>query len=150
MAEERTPRHVETRADDTRPNDDWVPNSKLPAPDKRDGWHHRWIRTHMLNSFDGNNVSSKFREGWEPVKASEYPEIKAMPDVDTRFPDGIEIGGLLLCRIPVDRVEKRQEYHRNLNERQIQSVDENYLRDNDPRMPKLNPERSTRTTFGRG
>jgi hypothetical protein len=35
-------------------------------------------------------------------------------------------------------------------QRQMESVDNNYMRENDPRMPVLRPERSTKVTFGSG
>ncbi len=61
----------------------------------------------------------------------------------------IEIGGLLLCKAPEGKVKQREEYFQNMAESQMESVDNNFLKQNDPRMPVLQPERSTRTTFGR-
>jgi hypothetical protein len=151
MAEERIPRTIQTRAEEERPSDKWVPPSLLPSPAPQDGWRFRWVRTSMLDKSDGKNVSSKFRSGWVPVKASECPEIKAMSDIDSRFgEDCIEIGGLLLCKAPEELMRKRSEYYKDLNESQIRAVDNSYFRENDPRMPLLSPERKTRTEFGRG
>jgi hypothetical protein len=31
----------------------------------------------------------------------------------------------------------------------MEAVDNNYLKENDPRMPMLQPDRKTRTTFGK-
>ena len=46
-------------------------------------------------------------------------------------------------------MEQRTAHFQKAADNQMQSVDNNYLRENDPRMPLLKPERSTRTTFGR-
>jgi hypothetical protein len=98
---------------------------------------------------DNPNVSGKFREGWVPVRAEDHPEITIMHDHNSRFKGNIEIGGLLLCKIPKEIMDQRAAYHDELARRQLESVDQNFLRENDPRMP-LFKERSSRTTFGRG
>jgi len=95
------------------------------------------------------NVSSKLREGWEPVKASDHPEIRLFGSNSGRFPDAVEVGGLLLCKTPVEFVEQRNAYYGNQADSQMQSVDNNYMRESDPRMP-LFKERSTKVTFGKG
>ena len=92
------------------------------------------------------NVSSKFREGWTPVLAKDHPELHVMTDIDSKWSENVEVGGLLLCSIATETIEARKEYHREQSRRQIESVDNSYLRTNDPRMPVLKPERSTRTT----
>jgi len=61
----------------------------------------------------------------------------------------VEVGGLLLCKIPAEFMEQRDAYYRNQAESQMNSVDNNFMRENDPRMP-LFRERSSKVTFGRG
>ena len=148
MAENRLAREVQTRSASERPKQ-WQRPETLPQPDKQAGYVYRWIRVTMLGQADGKNVSSKFREGWEPVKASEHPEITMIAGGATRFPDSIEIGGLLLCKTPVEFTEDRNEYYRKQAEAQMNSVDNTYMRENDPRMP-LFKERSSKVTFGKG
>jgi hypothetical protein len=65
-----------------------------------------------------------------------------------RFPDGIEIGGLLLCKTPVEFTEQRDAHYRNISDSQMNSVDNTYMRESDPRMP-LFKERSSKVTIGR-
>jgi hypothetical protein len=149
MAGERTPRTKTTREEESRPTDSWVPASILPDPDPRDGWVHRWIRTSVLGESDNTNVSKMMREGWQPVKAEDYPELLLESDIGSRFAGNIEVGGLLLCRAPKEKMEQRDKYFQDMAENQMQSVDNNFLRENDPRMPLMKPERSTRTTFGK-
>jgi hypothetical protein len=148
MANERSVR-IE-RQTETRPNDSWMPQSSLPVPEPKDGWVFRWIRTSSLGRTDNTNVSRQFREGWEPVKAEDHPELKIMSDHNSQFKGNVEVGGLLLCKAPAEKMESRKKYFQELADRQIEGVDRSFLRENDPRMPLLNPERSTRTTFGRG
>jgi hypothetical protein len=102
-----------------------------------------------LGHADNTNVSQKFREAWVPVKAEDHPELEVMSDIDSRFKGNIEIGGLLLCKAPEAKVKQREEYFERMAASQMESVDNNFLKQNDPRMPVLNPERSTRTSFGR-
>ena len=148
MANERSVR-IERQAE-SRPNDSWMPQSSLPVPEPKDGWVFRWIRTSSLGRTDNTNVSRQFREGWEPVKAEDHPELKIMSDHTSQFKGNVEVGGLLLCKAPAEKMESRKKYFQELADRQIEGVDRSFLRENDPRMPLLNPERSTRTTFGRG
>jgi hypothetical protein len=148
MANERNIR-VDRQAE-ARPNDTWLPQSSLPVPEPKDGWVFRWIRTSSRGLADNTNVSRQFREGWEPVKAEDHPELKILSDINSQFKGNVEVGGLLLCKAPEEKMKARQKYYQEVSDRQIEGVDRSYLRENDPRMPLLNPERSTRTTFGRG
>lgn len=145
---ERTPRELDTRAKMERPVK-WTPPQLLPDPSPEPGYAFRWIRLSTLNNADALNISSKFREGWEPVKASDHPEIRLMSSVKNQFPDSVEIGGLLLCKTPVEFTEQRDAHYRNLANTQMESVDNNFMRENDPRMP-LFKERSTKVSFGKG
>jgi hypothetical protein len=122
----------------------------LPTPEPRDGLHYRWVRTSSLGNADMANVSRRFREGYVPVKASEYLELKIMSDVDSRFPDNIEVGGLLLCSIPDKQAARRVVGQAQQAQAQMDAVDRNYMKESDSRMPVLAPERSSRTSFGKG
>lgn len=145
----RTPRDLETREHETRGHDSWRPASLLPTPNAEPGVAYRWIRTSAFGQTDARNVSSRLREGWVPVKASDHPELNIMSDPDSRFKDGVEVGGLLLCKTDRVNVEKRREYYAQRAADQLTSVDHQYLRENDPRMRKY-ASRKTRTTFGNG
>lgn len=150
MTEDRTKREQETREKTVRAVTTFRPPSLLPEPEKQDGYKYRWVRTRTLNVPDMLNVSTRRREGWEPVKRSEHPELADLiPDEGSRYKDNIEIGGLLLCKASNERVAARNEYYQQLAARQIEGVDNNYMRENDPRMPLLKPARTSRTTFGK-
>ena len=144
----RIKRELESRALTERPKR-WMPPELLPEPDKQAGYEYRWIRVSMLGKQDGRNVSTKIREGWEPVKLQEQPQFKLLTDPTTRFEDGIEIGGLLLCKTPEEFVEQRNDYYANQNQLQAEAVDNNLMRQSDPRMP-IFKERKSSTSFGTG
>jgi len=143
----RTPRTLETREQSTRKRT-WTRPSALPTPEPRDGMKFRWIRTSTLGNSDNPNVSARFREGYTPVKAADHPELQVISDLDSRFKDNIEVGGLLLCSIPAELADDRIAAQLDSASAQIEAVDNNYLRQSDPRMPVLRPERNTRLSFG--
>jgi hypothetical protein len=144
----RTAREADTRQVMQRP-EAWRPPEVLPSPDPRPGWAHRWVRTSTMGTADPSNISSKLREGYEPCKAEEYPELMMHATTEGRFKGNIEVGGLLLCRIPDEFLKQRMEYYSKQNKAQMDSVDNNFLRESDPRMP-LFSEKKTKVTFGSG
>ena len=148
MAENRIARELESRSNKERPKS-WQPASTLPEPDKQPGYAYRWIRVSMVGQADASNVSSKLREGWEPVRIEEQPQFKMLVDPNSRFKDNIEVAGLLLCKIPEELMTQRRDYFAKKNRAQIESVDNNFMRENDPRMP-LFREKQSKTSFGRG
>jgi hypothetical protein len=121
----------------------------LPVPEPKEGIEYRWIRTSTLGQTDNTNVSSKFREGWTPVRAEDHPNLQVVSDIDSRFTDNIEVGGLLLCQNSTENMQARRDAQNAQAQSQMQAVDNSYLRNSDPRMPVLNPERSTRSSFGK-
>jgi hypothetical protein len=149
MAEQnRATREVATRAVTERPKQ-WMPPELLPEPDKQVGYAYRWIRVSMLNQADPRNLSTKMREGWEPVSVEEQPKFKLLIDPSSRFKDNIEIGGLLLCKAPEEFVDQRSDWYRNQTASQTEAVDNNLMRQSDPRMP-LFKERKSTSSFGKG
>lgn len=148
MAENRTNRELETRERTTRRRA-WVRPDVLPNPNPEPGYEFRWVRVSTRGQADPMNVSLKLREGWEPVKASDHPEVHLMTVENERFKDNIVIGGLLLCKAPKEMVEDRNAHYQEQADAQINSVDNNFMRENDPRMP-LYVERKSKVTFGRG
>ena len=149
MAEQnRIKRELESRALAERPRQ-WMPPELLPEPDKQAGYDYRWIRVSMQGKDDGRNISTKFREGWEPVKLEEQPQFQLLADPNSRFSDGIEIGGLLLCKTPKEFVQQRKAYYAKQNQAQAEAVDNNLMRQSDARMP-IFKERKSSTSFGTG
>lgn len=144
----RLDRALDTRQEMQRPTA-WRAPESLPSPDDRPDWSHRWIRISVLGNSDPSNISSKLREGYEPCKAEDYPELMMHASVEGRFKGNIEIGGLVLCRIPAEFMQQRDAHFAKINKAQMDSVDNTYMKDNDPRMQKF-AERSSKVTFGTG
>jgi len=148
MAENRKPREIESREISERPKQ-WMPPELLPEPDKQPGYSYRWIRVSTLNTADPRNLSAKLREGWEPVALEEQPKFQLLVDPTSRFKDNIEIGGLLLCKTPTEFVEQRNAHYAKQTASQTEAVDNNLMRQSDPRMP-LFKDSSSSTSRGKG
>ena len=148
MANTRIDREVATRAVTERPKQ-WQQPELLPEPDKQAGYAYRWIRVSTLNNADPRNLSAKLREGWEAVRIEEQPKFQLLVDPNSRFRDNIEIGGLLLCKTPIEFVEQRNAYYANQTQAQTDAVDNNLMKTSDPRMPIFKEGKST-TSFGNG
>lgn len=148
MTANRKPRELENRTMSERPKQ-WSPPELLPEPDMQPGYKYRWIRVSLMNNADPRNLSSMIRQGYEAVKLEEQPKFQLLVDPNSRFKDNIEIGGLLLCKIPVEFVEQRNAHYSNISRQQSEAVDNNFMRQSDARMP-LFQERKSSATFGKG
>ena len=146
MAETRTLRENGSREKATRAV--YAPPSLLPDPTPAPGYVYRWIATHVAGQADPTNVSKKLREGWVPVKAADHPELMLVGSAST---GNVEIGGLMLCKMPSELAQSRDDYYARQNQAQMESVDNHYLRNNDPRMPLFSEKKSTvERGFGSG
>jgi len=148
MAENRLNRETST-GEKTSRKKAWSRPEVLPSPHPEPGYAFHWVRVSTQGQIDATNVSSKLREGWEPVKASDHPEITIVAVEHERFKDNVVIGGLMLCKAPAELVEERTQYYADQTRAQIESVDNNLMRENDPRMP-LFSDRQSKVTFGSG
>jgi len=141
-------RAATTRDSEKRTNKPWAPPSMLDAPEPPPGYHYRWIREAAGGQGDATNMSKRMREGYEPVRAEDHPEFAAPTVQDGQHAGVIGVGGLILAKIPNETVDQRNEYYRNQTEGQMDSVDNNLMRESDPSMPMGSPQRKSTTTFG--
>jgi len=144
----KVPREATTRNASERPQS-WHPAALLPEPDKQPGYVYKWIRASTLGKADPRNISSKMREGWEAVRIEEQPKFSMFADPESKFKDNIEVGGLLLCKIPAEFMKQREQHYAVENKRQLDSVDNNFMRENNPVMPLFRERKST-SSFGKG
>jgi hypothetical protein len=144
----RLARELESR-ETTQRKKAWTPPQILPEPKPIPGFAFRWIRTAIMGQFDPTNTSAKLREGWEPCKAEDHPEMMLYADPNSRFKGNVEVGGLMLCKAPEEMVRQRADWFDQQSKSQVESVDNNFMKTNDPRMPLFNERKST-TSFGRG
>tara|TARA_R100001224_G_scaffold66028_1_gene39734 strand:- start:1202 stop:1648 length:447 start_codon:yes stop_codon:yes gene_type:complete len=148
MADNRLDRELETREKTARKTA-WKRPEVLPSPAPEEGYVYRWIRVANQGQVDATNVSSKLREGWTAVKASDHPEITLVTIENDRFKDNVVIGGLMLCKAPIELANERNEHYAEQTASQMNAVDNNLMRENDPRMPIFN-DRKSKVTFGKG
>ena len=142
----RTPRAAATRQTEERKTL-WKPPSLLEAPAAPDGFIHRWIRAEILGKDDKPNFAKRLREGYEPVRADEYPEFECAEIEEGRFKGVIGVGGLILARLPVEVAQSREQYFRARTDGQMTAVDQDLMREQHPSMP-ISKERSSRVSFG--
>lgn len=143
MPAERKPRDLMSREMTSR--DAYVPPSTLPMPTPQPGIVFRWVATAVMGQPDPTNVSKRMRDGWEPVKATDHPELFLEGDTN----GNVEVGGLMLCRASAERMKARDAYFQRQADAQMASVDNNFMSQNDPRMPLFKESKSS-TTRGRG
>jgi len=145
MTQNRTPRDLVSREKTARAV--YVPPTSLPDPTPEPGFMYRWIATHVLGQADPTNVSRKMREGWEPVKAVDHPELQLFGNAAT---GNVEIGGLMLCKMSKEQADAREEYYSQQAQNQMDSVDNHFMRNNDSRMPLFSERKSTTSRGGFG
>ena len=140
-----------SRASQTRAKEElkkvWTPPNSLDAPPAPTGYRHQWIRESILGQLDTKNVASSLREGFELVRADEYPESKYPEMTEGRYAGIIGVGGLLLERIPEDIALQIDAYYKKQNEAKEEAVDNNLMKEQHPSM-KFQKESNTRVTFG--
>jgi len=138
MADNRSNRDTTSRDKNARYV--YTPSSTLPDPTPEPGYVYRWIATHIMGQADPTNVSRKMRDGWVPVKAVDHPELMLEANEKT---GNVEIGGLMLCKQPSEQAKARDEYFNKQAQNQMDSVDNHFMRNNDPRMPLFSDRKST-------
>lgn len=144
----RSIRENETREKETR-QQSWKPAHDLPVPNPQDGYAFAWKRSAIMGNPDPANMAKARREGWVPCRAEDHPEISDDFVAFGLQPTGIiEIGGLVLCKTTTDIAQQQRDYYTRMSNAQMESVDNNFMRENDPRMP-LFSEKSSKP-FGRG
>lgn len=158
-AQEAGERYRASRADDNRATGQdsregdmrpvtWRPPSILPDIPPQEGWAFRWVRLSVRDVADDANINQALREGYVVATVEDIGNIAMSSDRSTRFPGGIEIGGLLLCKIPQEVREARERYYAEQAMSQVRGIENDMLRENDPRMPVLRPSVQSRTSFG--
>ena len=143
---DKTSRAATTRQKSERPTS-WRPPSLLDAPPAPAGFIHRWIRSEMLGQDDKPNFTKRLREGYEPVRADEYPDFDCATIDEGRYKGVIGVGGLILARLPVEVAESRKRYFTQKTSQQMSAVDNDLMREQHPSMP-ISKERSSRVSFG--
>ena len=140
-----------SRASQTRSKEEskkiWTPPNSLDAPPAPKGFRHQWIRAESMGYQDTKNVAASLREGYELVRADEYPDQDYPQMSEGRYAGVIGVGGLLLARIPEEIALQIDEYYKKQNEAKEEAIDNDLLKEQHPSM-KFQKESNTRVTFG--
>ena len=143
MVDVKKTREIEVREKEVRK--EYKPSSQLPDPTPEPGYVYRYIMTHILGKADHTRLSRMRRDGWEPVKAADHPELM----LDGNNEGNVEVGGLILCKNTQENFDAYQRYYAKQAQDQMESVDNSFMKDNDPMMRKFSEKTST-TTRGAG
>jgi hypothetical protein len=143
---QKTSRASQTRVKEQK-TQTWTPPSTLDAPPAPAGYRHRWIRAELLGQDDSRNVASRLREGFEFVRADEYPEQNFPTEDKGKYAGIIGVGGLVLARIPEEIARQREAYFAKQTKEKDDAIKNDVLKEQHPSMP-INSERQTRVTFG--
>ena len=148
MSEEnkRTPRASQTRDKESKPKV-WTPPSALDAPPAPNGFRHRWVRAESLGFQDTKNVAGRIRQGYELVRADEYPDSDYPIVEDGKYAGVIGVGGLVLTRVPEEVAKQRQAYYAKQSQEQVEALDNDLMKEQHSSM-QINIDRQTRVTFG--
>ena len=144
--EKRTSRASQTR-EKTAQKKVWSPPSSLDAPPAPTGFRHRWVRAESLGFNDTKNVSGRIRQGYELVRADEYPDSDYPVVEDGKYAGVIGVGGLVLTRVPEEIAKQRQDYYAQQGMEQVQALDNDLMKEQNQSMP-INIDRQSRVTFG--
>ena len=125
----------------------WTPPTSLDAPPAPKGYRHQWIRAEILGHQDTSNIARNLREGYELVRADEYPDQEFPSMSEGRYAGMIGVGGLLLARIPEEIALQIDEYYKKQTQNKEEAVNNNLLKEQHPSM-RFSKEADTRVTFG--
>ena len=142
----KTSRASQTRAK-TAKKTVWTPPTSLDAPPAPKGYRHQWIRAEILGHQDTSNIARNLREGYELVRADEYPDEDFPSMNEGRYAGMIGVGGLLLARIPEEIALQIDEYYKKQTQNKEEAVNNNLMKEQHPSM-RFSKEADTRVTFG--
>ena len=125
----------------------WTPPNSLDAPPAPKGFRHQWIRAETMGYQDTKNVAASLREGYELVRADEYPEEDYPQMSEGRYAGIIGVGGLLLARIPEEIALQIDEYYKQRTRDKEEAINNDLMKERQAGM-KFRNESSSSVTFG--
>ena len=140
-----------SRASQTRSKEEskkiWTPPNSLDAPPAPTGYRHQWIRAESMGYQDTKNVAASLREGYELVRADEYPDQDFPQMTEGRYAGIIGVGGLLLARIPEEIALQIDEYYKQRTRDKEEAINNDLMKERQAGM-KFRNESSSSVTFG--
>ena len=140
-----------SRASQTRSKEEskkiWTPPNSLDAPPAPEAYRHLWIRAESMGYQDTKNVAASLREGYELVRADEYPDQDFPQMTEGRYAGIIGVGGLLLARIPEEIALQIDEYYKQKTRDKEEAINNDLMKERQAGM-KFRNESSSSVTFG--
>ena len=126
----------ETRVEQSTRVSQWRPSNLLEAPEPRPGFKQRWIATMVLGQEQPTNVAKRMREGWQPRDLKTVKNAQNFPTIEHgKFAGFIGIEGMVLCEMPEEMVNERNEYYAKMTENLMRSVEQDIHRAESPGNP---------------
>ena len=125
----------------------WTPPNSLDAPPAPKGFRNQWIRAETMGYQDTKNVAASLREGYELVRADEYPDQDYPQMSEGRYAGIIGVGGLLLARIPEEIALQIDEYYKQRTRDKEEAINNDLMKERQAGM-KFRNESSSSVTFG--
>ena len=142
----KTSRTADTR-EKTQRKRVWQRPSSLDAPPAPEGYRHQWIRAESMGYQDTKNVAASLREGYELVRADEYPDQDFPQMTEGRYAGIIGVGGLLLARIPEEIAAQIEAYYNKKTQEKDEAINNDLMKERQAGM-KFRNESSSSVTFG--
>ena len=125
----------------------WTPPNSLDASPAPKGFRHQWVRAETMGYQDTKNVAASLREGYELVRADEYPEEDYPQMSEGKYAGVIGVGGLLLARIPEEIALQIDEYYKQRTRDKEEAINNDLMKERQAGM-KFRNESSSSVTFG--
>ena len=125
----------------------WTPPNSLDAPPAPKGFRHQWIRAESMGYQDTKNVAASLREGYELVRADEYPDEDYPQMSEGKYAGVIGVGGLLLARIPEEIALQSDEYYKQRTRDKEEAINNELMKERQAGT-KLGNETTSNVTFG--
>jgi len=114
----------ETRVEKSTVASKWRPTNLLEAPEPRPGFKQRWIATMVLGQETPTNVAKRMREGWQPRDIKTVSDANKFATIEHgKFAGYIGMEGMVLCEMPEEMVNQRNEYYAQMTENLMRSVE---------------------------
>jgi hypothetical protein len=126
----------ETRSEKSKLVSKWRPSNLLEAPEPRPGYAQRWVATMVLGQETPTNVAKRLREGWAPRDVKTIKDGQHFPTIEHgKFAGHIGIEGMVLCEMPQEMLDQRNDYYAQMTENLMRSVENDMNKVESPGQP---------------
>jgi hypothetical protein len=126
----------ETRVEKSKLASKWRPSNLLEAPEPRPGYAQRWVATMVLGQETPTNVAKRLREGWAPRDVKTIKDGQHFPTIEHgKFAGHIGIEGMVLCEMPQEMLDQRNDYYAQMTENLMRSVENDMNKVEKPGQP---------------